>query len=295
MAEKFNINKQNNILLLGFGYVAQYFANCTNLNDFNLSASINKARTTHIPTKNNVKKINYNKLTAEILDEYDVFIISIPPIYKLKEDVILRDFYQYFQNRKFTYKLIYLSATSVYGDHENKIVNENSSLNSKSINGLARIECENKYLALINNEFANIVILRLAAIYGPERNNILAIKNQQIVSNQNSDRIISRTHVIDIAHIINLCIRGNIKNEIFNICDNLPCSTKEVNDFICAKLLKIKLLPLTDEENKQKLFSFHIERKIIDNSKLKKMLNYQFIYPNYKIGLKAFFEDLAKE
>ena len=296
MEKKLSTNKQNNILLLGFGYVAQYFSNFTDLENSNLCASINKTLSTHIPISKNISKISYTEITQATLDQYDVFIISIPPIYALKTDVIIQGFYSYLNNRTTKYKLIYLSATSVYGDHDNQLVNENSTLKSNSVNGLARIECEKKYLALQSNNFANIIILRLAAIYGPKRNNILAIKNQRILSNQNSNRIISRTHVIDIAHILNLCVKSaNIKNQIFNICDNLSCSTKEVNDFICGELLKINLLPLSDKENSNKLFSYHMERKIVSNNKLKEQLNYKFIYPNYKLGITEIFHNLTKE
>ena len=286
-------NLSHNILFLGYGYVAQYFCKSYHSDNLNLAASINILKEKYFKTPNNVKTIIFSEINSSILDNYNNFIISIPPFYQLKTDVIIDKFHNYFFKRKTQYKLIYLSATSVYGDHKGKKVQEDSDLKAQSINGLARIACENKYLELQENELANIIILRLAGIYGDKRNSILAIRNKEITQNKSSNRIISRTHISDIAAIIKkIILSSKIKNEILNISDNNPCPTNEVNDYICEELLKIDKLPIGDDIKESRHFSFALDNKIVSNKKLKKVLNYEFIFPSYKEGLQQIAKNL---
>lgn len=285
----------NNILFLGHGYVSQYFCSKILLEGFNIAASINSSKEEkHFKSLQKIKKIDFSSINNQILDEYDNFIISIPPFYNLQTDIIIDKFYNYFLNRKKPYKLIYLCATSVYGDHGGKKVNEESPLKALSINGLARIACENKYLKLKNNQFSNIIILRLAGIYGEKRNNISSIYNKEIVQNKTSSKIISRIHVNDIAMIIKRIILSKlVKNQIFNLADDNPCPTFEVNDYICQELFKMDKLPIIDESKEiNKKSSFYLDSKIVDNSKIKNDLGYKFIYPSYKDGLRQIFDEL---
>jgi dTDP-4-dehydrorhamnose reductase len=287
------MNNKNNILFLGYGYVAQYFCRTCNLDGFDIEASINQTKEKYFKTPSNIKTTSFSEIGNSVLDNYDNFVISIPPFYQLKTDIIIDKFHDYFLSRKATYKLIYLCATSVYGDHEGREVQEDSELKAQSSNGIARVACENKYLELQENQLANILILRLAGIYGDKRNNMLAIKNKEITQNKSSNRTVSRIHVADIVSIIKeIILSSKIKNQIFNISDNNPCKTNEVNDYICKELLKIDNLPISDEIKEFRHSSFALDNKIVDNSKLKKILNYNFIFPSYKDGLKQIFKNL---
>jgi NAD dependent epimerase/dehydratase family enzyme len=283
----------HNILFLGYGYVAQYFCKYYNSYSFNLGASINTSKEKYFKTSNEVTTIDFSEIDDFTLDNYNNFVISIPPFYQLKTDAIIDKFHDYFFNRKTPYKLIYLSATSVYGDHDGKKVQEDSKLKAESINGLARIACENKYLQLQENELTNIIVLRLAGIYGDKRNSILSIHSQEIICNKLSKRMISRAHVADITAIIReIILSSKIKNQIFNVSDNNPCPTNDVNDYICEELLKIDKLPINDDIKESRHSSFALDNKIVDNGKLKKMLNYEFIFPSYKEGIKKIAKNL---
>ncbi|MFT5795750.1 MAG: hypothetical protein ACI9W5_000710 [Ulvibacter sp.] len=106
--------KSHNILFLGYGYVAQYFCKSYHLDGFNLGASINNSKEKLFKTPNNVKTISFTEIDSSVLDNYSSFVISVPPFYQLRTDAIIDKFYNYFLKRKATYKLIYLSTTSVY-------------------------------------------------------------------------------------------------------------------------------------------------------------------------------------
>jgi nucleoside-diphosphate-sugar epimerase len=285
--------KQNpKLLFIGHGYVSQYF--CNNIiEDFSISASINNSKDKYFKTPDNIKLINFREIDAAYLDQYDNIIISVPPYYDMKTDVIIDKFHAYFLARKSAYKLIYLSATSVYGDHEGGEVVETSALKARSKNGLARIACEARYLSLQENKLANIIILRLAAIYGDKRNNISSINNKELTANKLSDRLISRTHVVDICQIIKqIILLPELKNEIFNVCDGSPCSTKVLNDYICEAILRLDKLPANIQNEEHRHSSLALDKKIIINNKMKELLDYNFIFPSYKEGLKQIYKNL---
>lgn len=281
------------ILLLGHGYVSQYFCQKFADQGEKIAVSIHKNRDKYLQTSGAVATVNFNEINESYLEQFDNFIVTIPPFYNLKTDVVIENFHSYFSSRQKPFRLIYLSATSVYGDHKGREVDENSTLKSTSNNGLARIACEEKYLQLQKNKAANIVILRLAGIYGDDRNNILRIKNHEVTSNRESKKLISRTHITDIINIIKSVLDNKaLKNEIFNVADNNPATTREVNDYICTEILKIAPLPITDEQNLSKNSSFMLDNKIVSNQKLKEMLNYDFIYPTYMEGMQQIAKNL---
>lgn len=289
-------NSATNTLFLGHGYVSQFFCATIDHSMMNVGVSINNTKDNYFTTPADVETINFATINEKILDLYDHFVISIPPFYALKTDIIIEKFHPYFLKRTLPFTLIYLSATSVYGDHNGEKVQENSELRSQSVNGMARIACEKKYNTLKDNQCANIIILRLAAIYGDRRNSILSIIDKKITANTPSTRVISRTHVLDISNIIKqLLLSKTISNITLNIADNNPSTSKEVYDYICDQLLKIKRLPISDQATTVKNTSFVLDNKIIDNALLKKTLNYNFIFPSYKEGLQSIIESSVND
>jgi len=287
------INKQN-IFFFGYGYVAQYFSRSF-VNEYNHKGySFHKSEPKYLSKPRMSVAFDFSMISAEILDLYDCFLISIPPNYSQKSDVVIEKFYDYFLTRNKPFKLIYLSATSVYGDHYGKKVQEDSALLAKSENGLARIACEAKYDKLKVNKNANIVILRLAGIYGDQRNAIEGIKSQRITCNYQSSKIISRTHIDDIIKIINTIFLSDIENTILNVADDGPCSTKVLNDYVCSNILFIPILALKNQRKEFRHSSFALDNKVIDNCKLKALLNYKFIYQTYKEGLTAIAKNIKE-
>lgn len=291
--EKLINTKSKSTLFLGHGYVSQFLSAHNNPENLSITASINATKDKFFKTPSSVKTINFLHIDEKILDLHDNFVISIPPLYALKTDAVIENFHQYFLNRKAPYTLIYLSATSVYGDHDGKKVQENSPLKAQSVNGIARIACEKRYQELQQNNAANIIILRLAAIYGDKRNTLVSIQNQAITSNKNTNRVISRTHVLDITNIITRIIVSNdIQNRVFNVADDNPCSSKVLNDYICEKLLQVAPLPVINEAKEVRHDSFALDNKIVDNTALKKTLDYAFVFPSYKEGFSDIFKGL---
>ena len=72
--------------------------------------------------------------------------------------------------------LIYLSATSVYGDHGGEWVDEKSKTNPTSINGVDRLKAERFWIKLAQKNNLPLQIFRLSGIYSNQYNVLKRLK-----------------------------------------------------------------------------------------------------------------------
>ena len=124
-----------NIFCFGFGQVAKNFIKKINLEKFNVNLSVtsrevSKEKKIDEISYNNYQFIdgNFDKDLLNKLKQSDHFLISIPPV--KGEDLVIKNFKEIIKecNPKW---VTYLSATSVYGNHQGEWVNELSKTNPK--------------------------------------------------------------------------------------------------------------------------------------------------------------------
>ena len=290
--------KKINIFCFGFGQVAKNFI-------YNLSKSydVNLATTSRDETKKKkIYGINYisyhfldNSFDKEILKKiknYDYILVSIPP--KNGIDIVVENFQQTLENIKVSW-ITYLSATSVYGDHNGKWVDENSKVNPLTENGKSRLSAEKSWLNLVKKKNLPIQIFRLSGIYSKEKNILERIKSgsHQIINSPK--HFFSRIHVEDISNILQLTLeKKNISpGEIYNLSDDYPCSNIEVANYAydLMKILKPKMVEIREIESEM-LKNFYKDSKKVSNSKVKKIFSYKLKFPTYKEGLRNIFNHI---
>ena len=218
-------------------------------------------------------------------------INSIPPINgrDIVHDLIKTTDNDHFSNLIW---IGYLSATSVYGDHYGKWVNETSNLKPSTLRGKRRRYVENLFLNLFKEYNFPCHIFRLPGIYGPGRSvfDRLINGNNFIVKKEN--HYFSRIHVDDIASAVILSMKKKTPGEIFNVSDDYPCSFEEVISY-AANLLKnvsVKYVDYDSYDLNDKVRDFYSENKRVSNSKIKEILNWTPKYENYKLGLNNIFK-----
>lgn len=178
----------------------------------------------------------------------------------------------------------YLSATSVYGDHNGKWVDETSSTKPVSKRGIERVNAEKQWLSLN----VPLHIFRLSGIYGPKRNQINAIKNHEAVKIIKKDHTFSRIHVDDIVSALMLSMRSP-KPGIYNLADDQPSSSVELIDFVCDQLKQERPngIPFEEASISEIRRSFYKDHKKVSNELIKKTFGWNPIYPDYKAGYRA--------
>ena len=285
------------VFCFGFGQVAECFVNKLIKEEKDLDLAVTSRDETHQIEYNNLKITsfffkddNFDSSLKPKLEDANYILVSIPPIDG--KDIVANYLDSNFKNLKNCKWITYLSATSVYGDHNGNWVNEESVTKPTSQSGINRLKAENTWINLSNKINFPVQIFRLAGIYSNEFNILkrLKIGKVQIVDKKN--HFFSRIHVEDIANILFKSLNNFKNNEIYNICDDKPASQSEVASF-GAKLLnlqqpnQVKL----EEVESEMLQNFYKDSKKVDNKKMKNFFNYNLKYPTYKEGLNYIFEN----
>ena len=289
------MKKKVKFFFFGFGQTAKYFIKelVQSKKKFDFFAT-NTSKTRNLTFKRKkytsfkFKDNKFDKNLIQALKESDYILISIPP--QGNNDIVLKQFEKILKDQKFI-KLIYLSATSVYGNHNGKWVNENSILKGKTIQGIRRRNIENKWKIFKNKTDTDINILRVSGIYSKENNVIKKIKRKKIYVKE--EKFFSRIRIEDLALIIKKMFYSKTKSMILNASDDKPSTNKEVAMF-AAKLLKIKSLqPISISKFKNKMIKeFYKDSKKVSNKLMKRKLKVKLKYPTYQKGLRNIFYNL---
>ena len=282
--------KNISIFCFGFGQVAKNFIKKINLEKFNINLSVtsrevSKEKKIDEISYNNYQFIdgNFDENLLNKLKQSDHILISIPPV--KGEDIVIKNFKKIIKecNPKW---VTYLSATSVYGNHQGEWVNELSETNPTSSNGLHRLNAERSWLNFANKQNIPLQIFRLSGIYSDRRNILVRLKSGQANIVNKKNHFFSRIHVEDIANVLFKSLSNFKSSEIYNISDDKPSSSKEVTLY-GVKLLNVDIpqsIEIKDIESEM-LKNFYKESKKVSNKKMKSFFNYNLKFPTYVEGL----------
>ena len=279
-----------NIFCFGFGQVAKNFIKKLNLEKFNINLSVtsreeSKEKKIDEISYNNYQFIdgNFDKDLLNKLKQSDHILISIPPVDG--EDLIIKNFKEIIKecNPKW---ITYLSATSVYGNHEGEWVDELSKTNPTSSNGVDRLIAERLWLDLASKQNIPLQIFRLSGIYSDQSNTLVRLKSGRANVINKKNHFFSRIHVEDIANVLFKSLSNFKSSEIYNISDDKPSSSEEVILY-GIKILNIKKPKSIEvkEIESEMLKNFYKESKKVSNQKMKSFFDYNLKFPTYVEGL----------
>ena len=282
--------KELNIFCFGFGQVAKEFIKKLLSEKYNLNIAITTRQESNIieflGQEISNFEFNNDKIDKNIfkkLKDFDHILISIPPEHE--RDLVLKYFSKEILDQNIKW-ITYLSATSVYGNHEGKWVDENSKTLPKSKNGVERLAVEKAWLKMYEKNNVPLQIFRLSGIYSNVYNVLERIRSGNASLIRKENQFFSRIHVEDIANLLFLSLNKLKKGEIFNISDDKPASSEEVMKY-GAKILNLpepKEIKLEDIQSEM-LKAFYRDSKKVSNKKVKEFFNYDFKFPTYVEGL----------
>jgi nucleoside-diphosphate-sugar epimerase len=229
--------------------------------------------------------------------------------------------------------LMYVSSTSVYGEHDGARVNEETLPRAPGQKGLARLAAESSWRAVVENmknkpagaASPRFNIMRLAGIYGPGRSALDTLLNRQrrqagssgTTTTLGSHMLTSRIHVDDIVDALVAAMFSTKARGIYNLADDLPASRADVFDHARALILKgtagfssLKRLqgleqgvntPMVLGMKRSEQTSFPPSRRDLErtskrvcNKRLKTELLPSLRFPTYHDGLAAIAAELAE-
>lgn len=187
--------------------------------------------------------------------------------------------------------VVYLSSSSVYGDHGGAWVSEDDELKATHDVGCRRIRAEQQWRDWHTGaSHVSLIICRLAGIYGEGRSALESLKQGRARRIVKKGQWFGRIHVEDAASIIAAAITAMPTGcTIYNVCDDEPAPPQDVVTY-AAQLLTMTPPPLEDIATARlspMMASFYEGSKRLRNSKIKKNLGVSLRYPTYKDGLTA--------
>jgi nucleoside-diphosphate-sugar epimerase len=156
----------------------------------------------------------------------------------------------------------------------------------------ARLQAEKAWASIGKDTDKATHILRLAGIYGPERNALANLKEGKAKRIVKKDQVFNRIHVEDVALTIASALMHEGKSQIWNVSDDEPAPPQDVVTY-AAELMGITPPPEQDVDAADltpMARSFYAENKRASNRKLKEELGIQLAFPTYREGLRALWE-----
>jgi nucleoside-diphosphate-sugar epimerase len=283
-----------NLFVFGLGYSANYFwrrsghlfqAVVGTVRDATRAAALNR-------TGLRCFVFDGQSVSAELVDHWrrsDVILDSIPPA-RISPAIpsLLRTALASTPRQR---QIIYLSTIGVYGDHDGRWVDEDTAPTPNNDRSQARLMAEALWLEWAKEASARVSILRLAGIYGPNRNALVALRDGTAKRIVKPGQLFNRIHVEDIARSIasasSLGFHG-----VVNVTDDEPAPPQDVIAF-AARLLQLPEPPAIGLEAAGLSAmgrSFYAENKRVSNKSLKRDLGVTLAYPTYREGLQALFD-----
>lgn len=205
------------------------------------------------------------ELLREILTDCDAMVVSVAPGQKHNYEKTYLQTAHSIQNvlekREKPLYLLVLSSTSVYGDHQAKLVDEHSSLQNSTEKGQVLRQTETIYLSCCNQAIT-VCILRLAGIYGPQRE---LEKRAHYFSGKTvggiKESLTNHIHQEDILRAIEFCFEKRLEG-IYNLANGDHPTREQLYKTLCDNL---KIPPPFWDEIKS---TEHFSNCLVSNQKI---------------------------
>ncbi len=240
---------------------------------------------------------------ANGLDELDGFvqpgawvIYSAPTLYKTYESgqhlEPLRQVLGWASDRQCK-GVIYLSSTSVYGDHQGAWVDESSECHPMSALGKMRRDLEDELMNTpVHRAPAHLYVARLVGIYGPGRTLADYIARGRYRLVDGGEKVTNRIHVDDIVSALLAMIeRGTPGRRIYNVSDGNPLAVKELVELLVREYdvprPEACTLEAYAEQRGANVAARWKSSYRCKNERLRTELQWQPLYPDARDGVRA--------
>lgn len=281
-----------NILILGLGYSAGFFARAALAQGWEVTGTVRSAEKAAELSRQGIRTLVFGGFAvpsplAKAVAEADAVLISVQPA----EDGDpalgpLRAALMAAPNLRW---IGYLSTIGVYGDQGGAWIDEDTPPAPTNARTRQRVDIEEAWLQLGRDSGKPVQIFRLSGIYGPGRNAITKLRSGTANRLIKPGQVFNRIHVDDIAGVLMASLAKPRQGAIYNVTDDEPGPPQDVITF-AAELTGLEPppeIPFEQAKLSPMAASFYGESKRVSNALVKRELGYAFRYPTYREALRA--------
>ncbi|KKC37896.1 epimerase [Devosia epidermidihirudinis] len=188
--------------------------------------------------------------------------------------------------------LCYYSTVGVYGDFGGNWIDETAPLVPRNDRSDRRVLAEQAWRDYAAERGVKLAILRLAGIYGAGRSAFDKLRDGTARRVIKPGQVFNRIHVADIARVTALAAQQRLEGT-FNLADDEPAPPQDLV-VLAAQMLGVEPPPevaFDTAEMTPMQRSFYADNKRVSNAAIKAALGTELIYPNYRDGLAAIYQD----
>ena len=189
-------------------------------------------------------------------------------------------------------KFVLISTTGVYGDCGGEWVNESASLNPATDRARRRAAAEASCLHWASSTGVTHVILRVPAIYGPNRVPTKRLSAGLVMPPASECGFTNRIHVDDLVRVCRRAGETDVSG-VFNVSDGVP--TRMIDYFeLVAEIWSLPNPTISADAADQlggTMVSYLSESRKIDNSRMLRALQPELVYADVRLGLESCFHN----
>ncbi len=216
-----------------------------------------------------------------------------PPPASGTEDPLTRRFIDAFAQTGQPRRLIYISTTGVYGDCAGQWIDETQPVQPLADRSRRRWDAEERLRDWSRARGGELVILRVAGIYGPDRLPLERIRSGAPLVRSQEAPYTNRIHVDDLVTACIAAMERGQSGSVYNACDGHPSTMTEYFQDVAAAagLPDPPLISLEEAADQVSggMLSYLSESRRIRNDRLRTQLGVTLRYPTLADGLRALF------
>lgn len=290
----------NQTLILGCGYVGTRLARqCLTAGRPVTGVVLSEAGAARL-TQAGVRPVRRDLAIDDLTDlpfaGADVFHLAPPPP-RGREDLHTRRLIAAFGPTAHPRRVVYISTTGVYGDCRGGWVDETRPVRPEADRSRRRWDAEQSLRAWSRSSGGELVVLRVAGIYGPGRLPLERLAAGTPMVRPEEAPYTNRIHVDDLVTACLAAMDRGRDGAVYNACDDTP-STMTAYFIAVADAARLPRPPLiTKGEAAERLSegmrSYLAESRRVCNRRLRDELGVDLRYPSLADGLSALFDAAA--
>ena len=186
-------------------------------------------------------------------------------------------------------RIVYISTTGVYGNCEGRWITEDEPVNPQADRARRRLDAEQQLLTWSQVSGVEVVILRVAGIYGPGKLPLARLKKGLPVIREAESPFTNRIHSTDLVNIAIAAMNKGRAGEIYHACDGHPGTMADYFKKVAHKAGFTAPPEISLHEGKEKLsegmMSYMRESRRLSNRKMCEELGVELRFPTLSAGL----------
>jgi len=188
-------------------------------------------------------------------------------------------------------RVVYVSTTGVYGNCLGEWVDETRPPNPQVDRALRRFDAEQRLLHWREASGGEVVILRVAGIYGPGKLPLQRLRDRVPMIAAADAPWTNRVHIDDLVRVAEAAMLQGGDGEVYNVSDGNPGNMRDYFDRVADAfaLPRAPVVTLADAGDRLSpgMLSYLAESRRLDNRKMLDAFGLELDYPDLATGLQA--------